>query len=70
MQYLEVLISHVLNVSLPSAVVVLSVTLWPLLFLSRSCILVLVAISILWIPLIQQMQGGQLFQYIQVKQIS
>ena len=31
----------------------------------RLCILVLVAISIGWIPLIQEMQGGQLYIYIQ-----
>ena len=33
----------------------------------RGFIVLLVAISILWIPIIQQMQGGQLFIYIQVK---
>ena len=36
-----------------------------LLLVGRLCILVLVAISIAWIPLIQQMQGGQLYIYIQ-----
>lgn len=31
----------------------------------RLCILGLVVISILWVPIIQQMQGGQLYVYIQ-----
>ena len=36
-----------------------------LLLVGRLCILILVAISIGWIPIIQQMQGGQLYIYIQ-----
>jgi len=36
-----------------------------LLFVGRVCIVILVGISIGWIPLIQQMQGGQLYIYIQ-----
>ena len=36
-----------------------------LLFVGRICILFLVAISIGWIPIIQEMQGGQLYIYIQ-----
>ena len=36
-----------------------------LLFVGRICIVILVAISIAWIPIIQQMQGGQLYIYIQ-----
>lgn len=34
-------------------------------FCSRVFVLVLVGISILWIPIIQQAQGSQLFVYIQ-----
>lgn len=33
--------------------------------MGRVCIVILVGISIGWIPLIQQMQGGQLYIYIQ-----
>ena len=36
-----------------------------LLLVGRICIVVLVAVSIGWIPIIQQMQGGQLYIYIQ-----
>lgn len=35
------------------------------LFISRVFVLVLVVVSILWIPLVQASQGGQLFIYIQ-----
>lgn len=36
-----------------------------LLLVGRICILLLVAVSIGWIPIIQEMQGGQLYIYIQ-----
>ena len=36
-----------------------------LLFVCRSFVLVLVAISVVWIPVVQASQGGQLFIYIQ-----
>ncbi|KAJ8251211.1 hypothetical protein GJAV_G00218530 [Gymnothorax javanicus] len=38
---------------------------WELMIVGRVFVLVLVAVSVLWIPLIQSAQGGQLFIYIQ-----
>ncbi|XP_078095996.1 sodium/myo-inositol cotransporter 2-like [Mustelus asterias] len=38
---------------------------WELMIVGRVFILVLVVLSVLWIPLVQMSQGGQLFQYIQ-----
>ncbi|XP_038675442.1 sodium/myo-inositol cotransporter 2 isoform X1 [Scyliorhinus canicula] len=38
---------------------------WELMIVGRVFVLVLVAFSVLWIPLVQMSQGGQLFQYIQ-----
>ena len=36
-----------------------------LMLVGRVCVLVLVAISILWIPIMQQAQSGQLWSYVQ-----
>ncbi|XP_043567666.1 sodium/myo-inositol cotransporter 2-like isoform X1 [Chiloscyllium plagiosum] len=38
---------------------------WELMIVGRVFVLVLVVLSVLWIPLVQMSQGGQLFQYIQ-----
>lgn len=38
---------------------------WELMIVGRVFVLVLVAVSVLWIPLVQASQGGQLFIYIQ-----
>ncbi|XP_048407896.1 sodium/myo-inositol cotransporter 2-like isoform X3 [Stegostoma tigrinum] len=38
---------------------------WELMVVGRVFVLVLVVVSVLWIPLVQMSQGGQLFQYIQ-----
>ncbi|KAI1883938.1 hypothetical protein AGOR_G00221230 [Albula goreensis] len=38
---------------------------WELMIVGRVFVLVLVAVSVLWIPLVQAAQGGQLFIYIQ-----
>ncbi|GCB78723.1 hypothetical protein scyTo_0015871, partial [Scyliorhinus torazame] len=38
---------------------------WELMIVGRVFVLVLVMFSVLWIPLVQMSQGGQLFQYIQ-----
>ncbi|MEE6498004.1 hypothetical protein FKM82_002951 [Ascaphus truei] len=38
---------------------------WELMIVGRAFVLVLVAVSIMWIPLVQASQGGQLFTYIQ-----
>ncbi|XP_067912088.1 sodium/myo-inositol cotransporter 2 isoform X3 [Heterodontus francisci] len=38
---------------------------WELMIVGRVFVLVLVALSVLWIPLVQMSQGGQLFMYIQ-----
>uniref|UniRef100_UPI00398F8B69 sodium/myo-inositol cotransporter 2 n=1 Tax=Pristiophorus japonicus TaxID=55135 RepID=UPI00398F8B69 len=38
---------------------------WELMIVGRVFVLVLVVVSILWIPLVQMSQGGQLFMYIQ-----
>ncbi|CAF3674837.1 unnamed protein product [Rotaria sordida] len=38
---------------------------WELLIVGRVCTLVLVGISILWIPIISAAQGGKLFDYVQ-----
>ncbi|XP_078415397.1 sodium/myo-inositol cotransporter 2-like [Cetorhinus maximus] len=38
---------------------------WELMLVGRVFVLVLVVLSVLWIPLVQMSQGGQLFQYIQ-----
>ncbi|XP_072416345.1 sodium/myo-inositol cotransporter 2-like [Chiloscyllium punctatum] len=38
---------------------------WELMIVGRLFVLVLVVVSVLWIPLVQSSQGGQLFMYIQ-----
>nr|CAK19000.1 solute carrier family 5, member 11 [Squalus acanthias] len=38
---------------------------WELMIVGRVFVLVLVVVSVLWIPLVQMSQGGQLFMYIQ-----
>ncbi|XP_067859099.1 sodium/myo-inositol cotransporter 2 isoform X2 [Heptranchias perlo] len=38
---------------------------WELMIVGRVFVLVLVVLSVLWIPLVQMSQGGQLFMYIQ-----
>ncbi|XP_067912095.1 sodium/myo-inositol cotransporter 2-like [Heterodontus francisci] len=38
---------------------------WELMIVGRVVVLILVVVSVLWIPLLQMSQGGQLFMYIQ-----
>jgi uncharacterized sodium:solute symporter family permease YidK len=37
---------------------------WELMVVGRCCVIVLVVISILWIPVLQASQGSQLFDYV------
>ena len=37
---------------------------WELMIVGRCCVLVLVGVSILWIPILQASQGSQLFDYV------
>jgi hypothetical protein len=37
---------------------------WELMIVGRVCVIVLVGISIVWIPILQASQGSQLFDYV------
>ena len=37
---------------------------WELMIVGRCCVIVLVFISIVWIPILQASQGSQLFDYV------